>query len=52
VPEFAVKFMFGEMGEETLLASQRLAPTLLEESGFAFEYPTLAAALAHELNSA
>lgn len=52
VPEFAVKFMFGEMGEETILASQRLAPLLLQESGFEFEYPTLAAALAHELNSA
>lgn len=52
VPEFAVKFMFGEMGEETILASQRLAPSLLQESGFEFEYPTLAAALTHELNSA
>jgi NAD dependent epimerase/dehydratase family enzyme len=40
------------MGEETILASQRLAPSLLQESGFEFEYPTLAAALTHELNSA
>jgi len=51
VPAFAVKFMFGEMGEETLLAGQRAAPRQLEESGFEFEYPTLDAALAHELNT-
>jgi hypothetical protein len=52
VPEFAVKFMFGEMGEETLLASQRLVPSVLQDSGFEYDYPVLAAALAHELNSA
>jgi hypothetical protein len=51
VPAFAVRFMFGEMGEETLLAGQRVVPRLLEESGFEFEYPLLDPALAHELNS-
>ena len=49
VPEFAVKLMFGEMGEETLLSGQRVAPKSLLDAGFAFEYPALDAALRHEL---
>ena len=49
VPEFAVKLMFGEMGEETLLSGQRVLPRRLSDAGFTFEYPELAAALRHEL---
>jgi uncharacterized protein (TIGR01777 family) len=52
VPAFAVRFMFGEMGEETLLGGQRVMPRQLQESGFEFEYPALDEALAHELNTA
>jgi uncharacterized protein (TIGR01777 family) len=49
VPEFAVKLMFGEMGEETLLSGQRVMPRRLLDSGFSFDYPDLAPALQHEL---
>ena len=49
VPEFAVKLMFGEMGEETLLSGQRVLPRRLLDSRFQFDYPELAAALRHEL---
>jgi uncharacterized protein (TIGR01777 family) len=49
VPEFAVKLMFGEMGEETLLSGQRVLPRRLLDANFRFEYPDLAAALRHEL---
>jgi uncharacterized protein len=49
VPEFAVKLMFGEMGEETLLSGQRVLPRRLLDGKFQFEYPELAAALKHEL---
>jgi len=49
VPEFAVKLMFGEMGEETLLSGQRVAPKRLLEAGFKFDFPDLPAALRHEL---
>jgi uncharacterized protein (TIGR01777 family) len=49
VPEFAVKLMFGEMGEETLLSGQRVLPRRLLDAGFRFEYPELAPALRHEL---
>jgi uncharacterized protein (TIGR01777 family) len=49
VPEFAVKLMFGQMGEETVLASQRVMPRALEQAGFQFEHPTLEDALRHEL---
>lgn len=48
-PEFAVKLMFGEMGEEMLLAGLRAVPRRLLDAGFAFDYPDLASALRHEL---
>lgn len=49
VPEFAVKLMYGEMAEETLLAGQRVLPRRLLDAGFHFDYPDLAQALRHEL---
>jgi uncharacterized protein (TIGR01777 family) len=49
VPEFAVKLAFGEMGEQTVLASQRVLPRVLERHGFTFRWPTLESALEHEL---
>ena len=49
VPEFAVRMLFGEMGEETVLAGQKAMPRQLLDSGFQFEYPTIEQALAHEL---
>ena len=49
LPEGAVKFFFGEMGVETLLASQRVQPKRLEEMGFRFQFPELQAALRAEL---
>jgi len=49
VPEFAVKLMFGEMGEETLLSGHRVLPRRLLDAGFTFDFPTLDGALRHEL---
>ena len=49
VPEFAVKLMFGEMGEETLLSGQRVSPKSLLDAGFQFDFPDLASALRYEL---
>jgi uncharacterized protein (TIGR01777 family) len=45
VPAFALKLMFGEMADETLLASQRARPSVLTSHGFEFARPTLKAAL-------
>ena len=50
VPGFAVKLMFGQMGEELLLASDRVRPAKLEDSGFEWRYPDLDPALEHVLN--
>lgn len=47
VPAFAVKLLFGEMGEELLLSSQRIKPSKLEQASFAFAYPHLEEALQH-----
>ena len=49
VPEFAIKLMFGEMGEETLLSGQRVNPRCLLDAGFEFEFPELGPALRREL---
>jgi uncharacterized protein len=49
VPAFLVRLAFGEMGEATLLASQRMRPRRLLESGYRFHYPALESALRHEL---
>src|SRR5437868_670116 len=46
VPEFAVRLLLGrEMAEETVLASQRVAPEKLQRARFEFKFASLAEAL-------
>lgn len=45
LPGFAVKALFGEMGDTMLLGGQRVAPEALHASGFSFSSPTLEPAL-------
>jgi len=45
VPVFALKLMYGEMAEGTLLVSQRVVPTRLLAADFAFRHPQLDSAL-------
>jgi uncharacterized protein (TIGR01777 family) len=45
VPAFALRLMFGEMAEATVLASQRVRATKLAVAGYAFRYPELDGAL-------
>ncbi len=49
LPAFVVKLLFGEMGEELLLASTRVVPKRLQETGYQFRCPTLEGALRHVL---
>ena len=49
VPEFGIKLLFGEMGEALLLASTRVVPEALAQSGFHFSSPELAPALRRQL---
>lgn len=49
MPAFAVKLVFGEMGEALLLSSTRVQPKKLEQIGFQFAYPDLENALQHML---
>lgn len=49
VPAAALKLLFGEMAEATLLASTRVIPELLQEYGFRPRHPQLEAALRHVL---
>ncbi|MGV9671998.1 MULTISPECIES: TIGR01777 family oxidoreductase [unclassified Gordonia (in: high G+C Gram-positive bacteria)] len=45
VPAFAARAVGGEMIEEMVLASQRVAPAVLTDHDFEFTHPTIAAAL-------
>ncbi len=49
LPAPAVRLIFGEMAEELLLASARVLPERLQESGYTFQFPELADALRHLL---
>ena len=49
VPAWAVRCLFGEMGDALLLASTRAVPSALLRSGFAFQHPQLQAALQYLL---
>ena len=45
MPAFAVRVIFGEMGEELFLGSQRVEPARLLASGYQFQHPDLKNAL-------
>lgn len=49
VPAFAVRLAFGELADALLLSSQNVDPTVLQDNGFLFSWPTLEAALRHVL---
>jgi len=49
LPAFVVKTVFGEMGEATLLASQRVEPARLVGTGYPFAFSDLRASLEHIL---
>ena len=50
MPAFAARLVFGQMADDLLLASTRVLPKKLEESGFSFLHPNLDGAL-HDLLS-
>lgn len=49
IPSFAVRAMFGQMGQEVLLSGANVYPEKLINSGFRFRYPTLTQTLEHQL---
>lgn len=49
MPASAVRLMFGEMADALLLASQRVQPKRLLDSGFAFQFANFEGALRHVL---
>lgn len=52
MPAFAARLAFGEMANDLLLASTRVVPKTLLESGYSFQYPELEGALKHLLKNA
>ena len=51
LPEFAIKLLFGEMGETLLLEGARVYPQKLLDAKFNFDYPTLESAMKHALEN-
>ncbi|MBW3542612.1 MAG: TIGR01777 family oxidoreductase [Planctomycetes bacterium] len=49
LPGFAARLALGEMADELLLASARVVPQKLQDSGYEFRYTDLEAALRHAL---
>jgi uncharacterized protein (TIGR01777 family) len=49
IPAFGVRLAFGEMADALLLSSQRVEPSVLEDKGYQFRWPTLEPALRHLL---
>lgn len=49
VPEFGVKLLFGQMGEEALLSGVRARPKKLEDAGYEWAWRDLKEALEYEL---
>jgi NAD dependent epimerase/dehydratase family enzyme len=49
LPAFAVRTLFGQMGDEALLGSQYVLPRRLEAAGYRFAHPDLELALRHIL---
>jgi uncharacterized protein len=49
MPAFAARAAFGQMGQELLLGSQRVAPLRLLSTGYTFKFPELETALRHVL---
>jgi uncharacterized protein len=50
VPAAALRLVFGEMAERTLLSSARVLPTRLLQSGYRFRYPNLEDTFRHILD--
>ena len=50
MPAFAARLAFGEMADALVLSSQRVDPTVLQDNGFLFSWPTLEPALKQILN--
>jgi NAD dependent epimerase/dehydratase family enzyme len=48
IPALIVRLVFGEMGEEFILASRRAQPVKLLAAGYQFRFPDLESALQHE----
>jgi len=45
VPAFAVRLLFGEMGQTLLLEGAHVVPSVLQRTGYKFHYPDIKSAL-------
>lgn len=52
IPAIVMRLMLGDMADKLILASRRLVPRRLLETGYTFRFPQLKVALQHELETA
>jgi uncharacterized protein (TIGR01777 family) len=52
LPSFAVKALFGDMGQELLLSGQKVLPEKMQKLGYPFKYPKLFPAIEEVINHA
>lgn len=52
LPKTALRLAFGQKADDAVLVSAQVLPTVLERTGYRFQHPALAPALAHELGKA
>lgn len=50
IPDFVIKIIFGEMGENLLLGSQKVKPTNLLKNNFKFKFTDFKKALGYQFN--
>lgn len=50
IPKIAINLLFGEMGDELLLSSQKVEPEVLLKTNYKFKYPEIHQSLNHILN--
>lgn len=51
IPAFALRLMIGEMADAIILASRKMVPQKLLDTGYQFRFPSLQQALVHELEA-
>lgn len=51
IPSIGINILFGEMGNELLLGSQKVYPEVLSNTGYKFMYPDITSSLEHVLNN-
>ena len=51
IPSFVLKMIYGQLAEETIMASQQILPEALLDAGYSFQFPDIKDALRNILGN-